>query len=76
MAKQKRVMIWALEEYTKMKFLHLGSKYLEKSSPKPHLQKDWRFWVLDLCLKINSPSAKVTGRWKNRQWKKLVEKKF
>ncbi len=24
--------LWALEEYTKLKFLHLGSKYLEKSS--------------------------------------------
>ncbi len=54
-AKQKRVLLWArvilwaLEEYTKLKFLHLGSKYLEKRSPLPHLIKDWGFWVLDLC---------------------------
>jgi hypothetical protein len=38
-AKQKRVnlwarvILWALEKYTKFKFLHLSSKYLEKSSP-------------------------------------------
>jgi hypothetical protein len=28
-----RVILWALEEYTKFKFLHFSSKYLEKSSP-------------------------------------------
>ncbi len=27
-----RVIFWALEEYTKFKFLHFSSKYLEKSS--------------------------------------------
>jgi hypothetical protein len=28
-----RVILWALEEYTKFKILHFSSKYLEKSSP-------------------------------------------
>jgi hypothetical protein len=28
-----QVILWALEEYTKFKFLHFRSKYLEKSFP-------------------------------------------
>jgi hypothetical protein len=37
--KKKQVILWArvilrgLEEYTKFKFLHFSSKYLEKSTP-------------------------------------------
>jgi hypothetical protein len=65
-----RVILWALEEYTKFKFLHFSSKYLEKSSPKPNLKKDWGFWVLDLSLKINSPS-KLQGVKKSAAKKNL-----
>jgi hypothetical protein len=77
---KKQVILWArvilcmLEEYTKFKFLHFSSKYLEKSSPLPYLKKDWGFWVLDLCLKTNSPSAKVARGKKNWRQKKSAAK--
>jgi hypothetical protein len=59
---QKRVILTALKEYTKWKILHSNSKSWKKF---PHTvapsEKGLGVWALDLCLKINPPSAKVSG---------------
>jgi hypothetical protein len=57
-----QVILMAQVDHTRVGFEDFRLKLLEKSSLEPHLKKAWDLWVLELCLKINLPSAKVIRR--------------
>ncbi len=57
--------------YTKLKLVHYRSKYLEKSSPLPHLKLAGEFCIGEPGLKINTASAKVFRPLKNQQPEKI-----